>query len=276
MEEFLKTKYVQILIIIVLTFIMLKVINYIYNIYKNKKGKTLHVVFLKNLAKGFVVTISIFEILSFTTFFKQFSTTILFSSSLLVVVLGFILQQGLSNIVHGFIISIFKPFEIGDRIETVIDGVSIKGIVKSINLRHAVITTTIDNANLIIPNSKFDVAAFKNYSNGDEVNRYPISVDVTYEDAINKEKREKIKQIISDTIINHPLVIDTREENNENLFVKVELCEYSIKFTSFVTTKTYSDNFLACSEITELIIEAFNKENISFAYPHYIITNIKQ
>ena len=272
MNNLLNNKIFISTVILISAFILTKIISKVYNKITKKHGKKIHVIFLKNIINIFIIIIAIINLLANFKWFKDFSQTILMSSSLIVVVLGFILQEGLSNIVHGFIISVFKPFEVGDRIEANIDGNTISGIVKSINLRHTTITTTADNAKLIVPNSKLDLSTFKNFSNGNEYNRYPIQVDITYDCACDKKKRNLAKNILKQAVLNNPRTIDTRTDKNEPIFLKTELKDSSVRFTIFVTTRTFEENYKACTEITEKVIDDFTKNDISFAFPHMEIS----
>ena len=268
LQNFIDSNLAKAIFIIAVSFIIIKIIDIAYKKAASKRGKSLHGLFLKNVVKAFIIITVIIKILSMTKVFQTFYSTILMSSSLLVVVMGFILQEGLSNIVHGFMISVFKPFDVGDRIEIMIDGNTICGIVKSINLRHTVIVTTVDNANVVVPNSKIDNSTLKNYSNANEVNKYPLQVDITYKDGCDDKKRELAKEIIRKTVLENDKTIDIRTDKNIPIFVKTEFMESSIRLKTFVITKTYEENYEACSEITDKIIDEFTKNNIDFAYPH--------
>lgn len=265
-KELLKFDIVQIIIIIAIAFILTKCVNLIFKKIYKKKEKTIYLTFANGFINTLIIITTIIRVGSYSKTLTDFSNTILMSSSLLVVVLGFVFQEGLSNIVHGFIILFFKPFEIGDRIQVTIDNTQISGLVESINLRHTKIINVADNAPQIVPNSKLDISTIKNFSNKKDVNKYPIKVDITYEDAQNKEIREKAKKIISNSILEHPLVVDLREDKEKDLFVKVEFLDSFVRLTCWITTKSFEDNFKACSEITESILDKFSENNIDFGF----------
>lgn len=130
------------------------------------------------------------------------------SSSLLVVVLGFVFQEGLSNIIHGFIITVFKPFDIGNRVEITVNGEHISGYVKSMTLRHTVVVSIIDNAEYTIPNSQLDNANIKNLTTQDMPNRFPLTVSITYEDAQDTEKLQRAKKIFSNLVLENERTIN--------------------------------------------------------------------
>ena len=268
-EEFMKNKLFLSFICIIICIILIKIVDIIFKKIENKKGKNISLTFLNAIIKALIVINAIFKIASYSSFLKSLSTTILMSSSLLVVIIGFIFQEGLTNIVHGVIITIWKPFEIGDRIQVNIDNDVISGYVKSINLRHTIITNVLDNADFIIANSQLDKANIKNLSNQENYHKYPINLNITYEDASNKDTLELAKQIFIDTIKENPLTIV-----KDDIFVKVDLAESSVVLTSFITTKSVEENIIACSEIKEKILEKYAKNNISFAFPHIEVSGI--
>ena len=272
LEKIIENNFSFAIFIIASAVVLVRIIDIVYKKAAAKSGKSLHGLFLKNILKAFIIITAIIKVLSMIKFFQTFYSTILMSSSLLVVVMGFVLQEGLSNVIHGFMISIFKPFDVGDRIEINLDGTTVSGLVKNINLRHTVITTTADNANLIIPNAKIDSSTFKNYSNGNEVNKYPLIIDITYEDGCNKVKREKAKEIIRKTILDDKRTVDIRTDKTKPLFVKTEFMESSVRLKTLITTNTFEENYEACSEISDKIIDEFTKAGIHFAYPHIEIS----
>ena len=87
-----------------------------------KKGKTtIMSSFLAWCIKAFIIITFGMKILTLSEALSGFASQILMSSSLIVVVLGFVFQEGLSNIVHGLILTIFQPFKLGDRVSVTVD-----------------------------------------------------------------------------------------------------------------------------------------------------------
>lgn len=62
--------------------------------------------FLKNVFQGFIVIFVFFQVGNKFDSIRAFTTTILTSSSLLVVVLGFAFQESLADFISGFLISL--------------------------------------------------------------------------------------------------------------------------------------------------------------------------
>ncbi len=248
--------------------ILFKIIDLVYKLFHIKKESTIKGTFIKGLFKALVVVFTVIQIASLSNVLSKFANTILMSSSLVVVVIGFIFQEGLSNIVHGTIIALFKPFDIGDRVEVVVAGEKISGYIKSMTLRHTVVLSIIDNAESIIPNSLLDNTTVKNLSKQSSSKRYPLTVSITYEDAQTDDKLKLAKRLFSDAVFENKYTVDVRDDKNEDLFIKVDLAESAVTLTCFINTKTAEDNYIACSEIKEALLEKYHEAGISFAYNH--------
>ena len=92
--------------------------------------------------------------------------------------LGLALQGGLSNIAGGIIILLFKPFVVGDFIDTHEDS----GTVRSISLFYTTLLTP-DNKVISIPNGNLANEATVNYSK-ESKRRLDIDVEVSYKNDI--------------------------------------------------------------------------------------------
>ena len=99
------------------------------------------------------------------------------------VAIGLALQGGLSNIAGGLMILIFKPFKVGDYINTC----GFEGTVKSITMFYTVITT-IDNKIIQLPNGNLSNNNIVNYSANPQ-RRVDIDLSVSYNSDIDKVKK---------------------------------------------------------------------------------------
>lgn len=75
------------------------------------KSSSIHIKFLKHSIQGILVVTIVMLMSNCFEATKNLTSVILASSGLLVAVLGFAAQESLSNIINGFFISVFKPFE---------------------------------------------------------------------------------------------------------------------------------------------------------------------
>ena len=146
----------------ILMLVLVKMIDLLFLPFRKVGKENIQMNFLKACLKVFIIITIGMRIFSLSDALSGFTSHILMSSSLIVVVLGFVFQEGLSNIVHGFILSIFRPFNLGDRVHLTVDGESITGYVQAIDLRHTIIQNVINSSHVIVPNSKMDLCVIDN------------------------------------------------------------------------------------------------------------------
>ncbi len=269
LEELSQQRLFKVAVYCLIAFIAMKIVDQIFCARKKKKGaENIQSSFLRGVFRFLIIVLLVLNVASLWNGMHKFANTILMSSSLLVVVLGFIFQEGLSNIIHGFIITVFKPFDVGDRIEMTVGGNRISGYVLSMNLRHTIVKNIMDKSESIIPNSVMDSTVVKNLTTQHEENRYPLTVAITYEDAQDPEKLAAAKKLLSETILENRRTIDLRKNTAEELFINVTLEDSSVNLTCFVETQTAEDNYYAGSEIRQVLLAKYRDAGINFAYPH--------
>ena len=150
---------VKTLITLFLTGVTVKVIGNIFG--KQQIANRIHIKFLKSILIAVVWIIAITSIASQFDALSGIANTILAGSGIIAAVLGLAAQESFANIFSGLLISIFKPFDIGDRIKIVGDDTA--GFVEDITLRHTVIRTYM-NVTIIIPNSVIGSSKIENTS----------------------------------------------------------------------------------------------------------------
>ena len=252
---------------IIVALIVIKIIDIIFSFFLIRGKKSVQMSFLKGCLQVIVVIATGISIASLFDVFKNFASQILLSSSLLVVVLGFVFQEGLSNIVHGFILSTFTPFQLGDRIHVTIDGESITGYVKSIDLRHTVIENVMNASHVIVPNSKMDLSVIDNNYYADSFSSNFLDVDITYESDL-----KKAIEVMADLIDDHPMVKKAKKSrgiNDRTTVLIRELGPSGISLRASVVTSNVEENFVACSDIRRDLVLLFKSEaDLEIAYPH--------
>ena len=241
-----------------------------------KKHKSVLAGMISGCVKAVLLIMYLVKVVSMSVILTGFAKQFLMSSSLIVVVLGFVFQEGLSNVVHGFILFVFKPFEIGDRVQINIDGVTITGYIKSIDLRSTIIQNIMNSSTVIVPNTKMDMCVIDNsYFDTSSLKSNFLDFSITYE-----SNMEKAMAIASKVIMDQPMVREVRREQNAREPVQVfvrELGDNGIFLRATVETKKIEDNFVACSEIRKNLVKRFAQEDdIDFAYPHMQIVKEDQ
>lgn len=261
---------VRTLVTLFLTGIAVKVIGKIFG--KQQISNKIHIKFLKNILIAVVWIMAITSIASQFDALSGIANTILAGSGIIAAVLGLAAQESFANIFSGLLISIFKPFDIGDRIKIVGDDTA--GFVEDITLRHTVIRTYM-NVRIIIPNSTMGSAKLENstYSKGA---CYPIDVTIAYED---KEKRHRALEIMEEVVTQHPLFYDNRtdEQKKENKkpveATCISLGESGVDLRILMWTENVVDNNKACSDCRIKILDRFEEENIEIPYNKLVIIN---
>ena len=260
------------LIYIVVCWLLLQMIEAMYKHAHRKRSANIKDSFFKGVLEAFLVILTFIRVISLSSELENVTQTLLMSSSLIVVVLGFIFQEGLSNIVHGFILTIFKPFEIGDRVEITTGGGIVSGYIKEMNLRHTVIRGLTDNVDTIVSNSQMDTSTIRNLTMEDNHIRYPLTVTIPYGDAQDKGKLQLAKSIIAEETLKNSRTVDVRTDPAAPVHVNVDLADSGVELTCYVYTKTAEDNYYALSEIRESLLARFGENGISFAFPHVEVT----
>ena len=112
--------------------------------------------------------------------------------------LGFGLQAIASNFISGIIILLDRSISVDDYIE-LDDGRT--GIVRELNMRSTTLET-FDGKDIMVPNEKFIVESFTNWSRKDQKQRYRVDFSVAYHSDVRK-----LVDIIRDVVSTHPQVL---------------------------------------------------------------------
>jgi small conductance mechanosensitive channel len=166
-------------------------------------------------------------------------------------IVGFALQDTLSNFAAGMLILIYRPFDVGDFVE--VSGVS--GTVNHMSLVNTTILT-LDNQTIVVPNSKIWGDVIKNVT-AQTMRRIDMVFGISYSDDI--PKTEKILQEILES---HEAVLDDPAP-----MVRVqELGDSSVNFAvrPWVETEDYFETYWS---ITRAVKMRFDEEGISIPFP---------
>lgn len=166
------------------------------------------------------------------------------------VAIGLAMQGGLSNIAGGLIILVFKPFRVGDFIDTHTDA----GTVKNISLFYTTLLTP-DNRTVSIPNGNLANSPSVNFSNEKE-RRLDIAVDISYNNKIDDVKNS----------INSVLSKEKRINRDKDIFVRVtNYKESSIEYTIHVWVPK-DDYWNTKFDLLENLKNKFDKDGIVIPY----------
>lgn len=167
------------------------------------------------------------------------------------IIIGFALQDTLSNFASGMMILIYRPYDVGDLIEA---GGEL-GTVTDMSLVSTVILT-IDNQKLVVPNNLIWRGVIRNVT-AEKIRRVDMTFGISYEDDIPEAER-----ILGEILAGHERVLDEPES-----IVKLHsLGESSVDFVvrPWVKTEDYWDVYW---DVTREVKLRFDAEGIRIPYP---------
>ena len=164
---------------------------------------------------------------------------------------GMALSGTLQNFAGGVIILLFRPFKLGDYIDTQ----GFAGTVKEIQIFNTILTTP-DNKTVILPNGKLAGTSLTNFST-QENRRVDWKFGISYGDDVDTAK-QLIRRLTGE---------DSRILIEPEPFIAVsELAESSVNFTvrAWVNAADYWGVFF---EMNEKVYKEFNKEGLHIPFP---------
>ena len=174
--------------------------------------------------------------------------TIVGSASIAV---GLALQGGLSNLAGGVTLLIFKPFKVGDYIETG----SSAGTVKSITMFYTSLITP-DNKVVYLPNGTLSNNTIVNYTSND-IRRLDLEFGVSYDSKINE-----VKKVINEVLDKNKAILQDKDRT-------VRLFKHGDSSLTYVVRVWVKceDYWNTLFDLEEAVKEAFDKNNIEIPYP---------
>ncbi|GLR74628.1 mechanosensitive ion channel family protein [Aliivibrio sifiae] len=166
------------------------------------------------------------------------------------IIIGFALQDTLSNFASGMMLLIYRPFDVGDLVEA--GGVT--GKVSSMSLVNTTIKT-FDNQIIILPNSKIWGDVIKNVTH-ERLRRVDMVFGIGYEDSI-----EKAEKILAEIVDAHPAALKKPEPNIRVHVLGASSVDFIVR--PWVKTDDYWDVYW---DVTREVKLRFDKEGISIPF----------
>ena len=175
------------------------------------------------------------------------------------VAVGMALSGNLQNFAGGLIVLLFRPYKVGDWVES--QGES--GTVREIQIFHTILTTA-DNKVVYIPNGALSSGTIVNYSRED-TRRVEWVIGVEYGENFDKVE-EVTRRLIADDkrILDTPapyIALQTLDASSVNVVIRV-----------WVKSPDYWDVYF---DMNRTIYATFNKEGIGFPFPQLTIHQAK-
>jgi small-conductance mechanosensitive channel len=253
----------------IFTIILGALSNTLFN--RTIKQKTLHkgnpttYKFLKYVTAFLIYIIGI--ILAALAFpaLKGLAQTALGGAGILAVIIGVASQEALANLVGGFFIIIFKPFQVHDIIK-ITD--TMVGEVMDVTLRHTVIKNY-QNKMIVIPNAIINKEKVINYNLGDKKCCQWIEIGISYDSDI-----DIAKEIMREECEAHPNLIEYRnllqiKNNDPKVIVRVvSLDDSSVTLRAWAWAKDYPSAFNMKCDLYESIKKRFDAAGVEIPFPH--------
>jgi small conductance mechanosensitive channel len=170
-------------------------------------------------------------------------------------IIGFALQDSLSNFASGMLILGYRPFDVGD----IIEAAGVRGTVHEMSLVNTTILT-IDNRTLIVPNTKIWSDVITNLTTQDK-RRVDLEFHLSYQNDV-----EHAEQVLMAVLKEHPMVLADPEPT-----VKVhKLSKYSVLFVARPWALT-PDYWNVYWDLTRAVKIRLEEEAISIAIPRRMV-----
>ncbi len=177
------------------------------------------------------------------------------------VAIGMALSGNLSNFAGGLIILIFKPYKVGDLIETQ----GLIGVVKEIQIFHTVLVTA-DNKMIFIPNGSLSSGTVTNYSALD-MRRVDLTFGVEY-----GTEFEKVKSVLDDIISKDARILN---EPAAPFVALNQLADSSVNYVVRLWVKS-EDYWGVYFDMNRVVYARFNAEGIGFPFPQLTVHQVKE
>lgn len=175
-------------------------------------------------------------------------------------IIGFALQDTLSNFASGIMILLYRPFDVGD----VVDAAGVSGKVSHMSLVNTTFMT-FDNQKLVVPNNNIWGAVITNVT-AQRTRRVDLVFGISYGDDI-----DKAEAVLHEIVERHESVLDDPEPT-----IRLhELGDSSVNFIvrPWVKTDDYWDTYWG---LTKAVKQRFDKEGISIPFPQRDVHIIEQ
>ena len=174
-------------------------------------------------------------------------------------IIGFALQDTLSNFASGMLILIYRPFDVGDFVES-------GGVMGTVSHMSIVNTTfkTIDNQVLVVPNNMIWSSVITNVT-AQRTRRIDLKFTVSYDDDL-----DKVEQVLSSIVESNDAVLDEPAP-----VIKLhELGDSGVMFIvrPWVRTENYWPTYW---DLMRAVKDQFDAEGITIPFPQHDVHMVK-
>ncbi len=255
--------YFTVVIVTIVATCVLLVINRIIfdKLTSARKREYLHLIFFRKINAVIITFVCCLVGLSFFNGIESVWQSVLGGTAIISAVLVFAAQDVIKDTLAGLMISIYKPFEIGNRIELE-NGQS--GIVRDITMRHTVIHTW-GSQELIIPNSKLNTLTILNDSYHTGMRSFQAKFQIGYGSDV-----KKAMSVIKNAIIDSPYTVGGKKVENDRIYDDVYFMAYEPSSLRMETTVYYKGvpTEIVRSDVNIRVNEALKANGIEIPYTY--------
>lgn len=224
------------------------------------KHRGIHLAFFEKINSA--VIILFFIVLGVSAFSDAHTVwqTIFGGTAIVSAVLAFAAQDVIKDILAGLMISVYKPFDIGDRI-VLEDGTA--GVVENITLRHVVLVG-LDGLHAVVPNSKLNGMLLHNYSYEAPLLSVQFRFSVSYDSDMNK-----VKRVIAQAVAESEYSVPGKTEDGKSDYGPVYFISFADSALIMAVTVFFEkgqDPEIVIDDINTRVREALNTNGIEIPY----------
>ena len=248
------------LVAAVIVMIILRILSHVFKKFLKSK-KNIQLRFLVNIIRIAVVVIGVIWVLTSCEATASVGKMLFQGTAIIGAVIGLAAQPIIKDLFCGLMISIGKPFEIGDRIELE-NGMA--GIVMDITMRHVVLRK-IDTVDIIIPNSKLNDMGILNMSHGTRIRSVHFNFPIAYTSDV-----EKAMEVIKNVVIECPYSVEGKPSKDGKMeYGPVYFIGFADSSLTMATTVYYEPTVpteVIKNDINLRINNAFRENHIEIPY----------
>ncbi len=249
----------------IVSFVVLSLILWLERRLANRlfsRKNNINLRFVESIVRFILIFLAIQWVMMSSPLTESFGKMFFQGTAVLAAIAGFAAQPVIADMICGLILSVTKPFDIGDRIE-LDDGTA--GIVKDITLRHITLQD-IDTVIRIIPNSKMNEMKITNMSYGLNTRSIHMRFHVAYDTEV-----KKAIEVISRAVQESPWSIPGKPGNSAREYGPVYFFEYAASSLVMATTVYFAPSTPAevlRSDINIRVNNALKENGIEIPYEY--------
>ena len=255
------TIIIAILIISAIVSALLRLNHWVFKRIQRKRSDV-QIIFLKRFIAAIICIIGAICIISAIIGFENVWTTLLGGTAVVTAIVTFSAQDLIKDVLGGIMISIHKPFEIGDRI-TMEDGTT--GVVKDISIRHVVLIG-LDTEAFVVPNHELNTMRITNYSYQRENRSAKFNFYVAY-----NSDMDKVIRVVEEAVKNCPYSLPGKEKDGKKYYGPVYFMGWEPSSFRISTTVYFPSDVpteVLISDINLRVTRVLRANGIEIPYPY--------